>query len=73
MGGTGIMTQILVGKHIKARYMQQTVSGTIQSSDIKPSGVILHKVKLDKLFHSPWLKNPKHHVLIDDTAILEIL
>jgi hypothetical protein len=67
------MSWNLKGRQIRARYMEQTIEGTVIDSMVKPNYVILHTVKLSKPFKSKHFQSPKSQLLVDDIAIMEIL
>lgn len=66
-------TWIKDGKTIVAKYLGETVRGTVESSRVKYGGKVQYTVKLDKPVQFRWRSEPSTTVLIDNDEIVEEL
>jgi hypothetical protein len=63
----------MIGTKVKAYYMSKPIEGTIIKTEIKAGYIILHTIKLDTPFTSPFLKRPKTEVLVDNEQVYAIV
>jgi hypothetical protein len=61
------------GYKVIAKYFDEVVTGTVESSRVKYGGAVQHTVILDEPVRLPWRTEPKYRVLIDDNEIMEIV
>lgn len=58
------------GEHVVARYMGQTVSGTVESSRVKYGGEVQYTVNLDSPVQLRWRSEPTDRVLINQSELI---
>jgi hypothetical protein len=58
------------GEQIKARYLGELVSGTVESSRVKYGGSVQYTVVLDRPVQFRWRSEPSTRVLVDDTELV---
>lgn len=64
------MSWIKDGEFIKARYLGQEVSGTVESSRVKYGGEVQYTVTLDTPVQFPWRREPSCRVLINESELI---
>jgi hypothetical protein len=66
-------TWYLDGERVVAKYFDEVVTGTVESSRVKYGGTVQHTVILDEPITLSWSVRPKYRVLLDDREIMEII
>lgn len=59
------MSWIKDGEQIKATYLGEQVSGTVESSRVKYGGKVQYTVVLDEPVQFPWRSEPSDRLLVD--------
>ena len=67
------MSWIKDGKTVVAKYLGETVQGTVESSRVKYGGKVEYTVNLEKPVQFRWRSEPSTRVLIDNDQIVEEL
>ncbi len=58
------------GEFVKARYLGQEVSGTVESSRVKYGGEVQYTVTLDTAVQFRWRREPITRVLINASELI---
>ncbi len=66
-------TWVKDGKTIVAKYLGETVQGTVIDSRVKYGGKVQHTLVLQTPVQFPWRSEPSDRVLVDSDEIVEEL
>lgn len=58
------------GEKVTARYMGETVVGTVESSRVKYGGKVQYTVNLDTPIQLRWRSEPTMRVLVDSSELV---
>lgn len=58
------------GERVTARYMGETVVGTVESSRVKYGGNVQYTVNLETPVQFPWRSEPSYRVLINQSELI---